>query len=205
MVFILGCIAAATAAGTDPGTLSCVFNGNSSGVGWAVMRDGTAVFAGNHIAVHLENTWFVAGSTEATSAAAASHDAPRVPPTPPHKPLAFVSSKTYTGTEPVLGSFTATSVSWSKTTTQQGNKSSIRGEEQRIHGLWIEHIMYMYVVLRNAARRVLVPRFFKKKWPCVLLTCARLFSFSFSVFQWIWKQPARPLLQFLLLAPPALP
>lgn len=160
MVFILGCIAAATAAGTDPGTLSCVFNGNSSGVGWAVMRDGTAVFAGNHIAVHLENTWFVAGSTAATSAAAASHDAPRAPPTPPHKPLAFVSSKTYTGNEPVLGSFTATSVSWSKTATQQGNKSIY--ERNRIHGLRIEHIMYMYVVLLNAARRVLVPRFFKK-------------------------------------------
>ena len=43
--------------------------------------------------------------------------------------------------------------------------------------------MYMYVVLRNAARRVLVPQFFKKKWPCVLLTCAlRLPSLFFLFF-----------------------
>ena len=68
--------------------------------------------------------------------------------------------------------------------------------------------MYMYVVLLNAARRAGAAVFRKKMAVCfadVRIATAVSFSFSFTVFQWIWKQPARPLLQFLLLAPPALP
>ena len=77
-------------------------------VGAVLLTSPCAVFRGSHIAVHMENAWFVAGTTATRTNTTGAHAPP-----PAHKPLVFVSSKAHTGAERVLGAFTATTISWS--------------------------------------------------------------------------------------------